>query len=81
MLCTWVSSVQFCTLLLLPLNPRRLRLEKFERVRYGLTKYRLIGNDSGERRCKGGWSRDGCMICLATHICSKRVTTVVCLAG
>ena len=56
--------------------PLRLRLEKFESLRYGLKKFRLIKNGPKEesRRCGGGWGRDGCMVCLATHICAKLVS-------
>ena len=72
MLCPRVSS----TSALHSVNsPVRLRLAKFEKIRYGLTKYRLLKNDSSSesRRCSDGWTKDGCMICLATHICAKRV--------
>ena len=58
--------------------PLRLRLEKFESLRVGLKKYRLIKNGptGGSRRCGGEWGRDGCMVCLATHVCAKLVTNL-----
>ena len=63
---------------LIPLLPLRLRLEKFESLRFGLKKYHLIKNGptSGSRRCGEDWGRDGCMVCLATHICAKLVTNL-----
>ena len=53
----------------------KLRIEKYESIRYGLKKYGLIDNgpSKDEMKCEKKWGEGNCYICLATHVCAKRV--------
>ena len=54
-----------------------LRMDKFELIRYGLKKWKLIteGPTFQERKCEKSWTTDNCYACFATHICAKKVRT------
>ena len=50
-------------------------MDKYELIRYGLKKWKLIkhGPSLEERKCEKKWETDNCYACFATHICAKRV--------
>lgn len=52
-------------------------MDKYELIRYGLKKWKMIkdGPSLQERKCEKSWDTDNCYTCLATHICAKRVET------
>ena len=52
-------------------------MDKYELIRYGLKKWKLIkhGPSLEERKCEKKWETDNCYACFATHICAKRVET------
>ena len=52
-------------------------MDKFELIRYGLKKWKMIteGPTFQERKCEKSWTTDNCYACFATHICAKKVRT------
>ena len=55
-----------------------LRMDKYELIRYGLKKWKMIkdGPSLEERICEKSWETDNCYACFATHICAKRVENI-----